>query len=39
MARLRCMAFTCLLVLLACSITGVMGRDQVDLAGLPVEVG
>lgn len=39
MARVRCTASIGLLLMLACSITYVMSRDQVDVAGLPVEVG
>ena len=38
MARMRCTASIGVL-LLTCSITYVMARDQVDVAGLPVEVG
>lgn len=39
MARVRCTASIGLLLMLACSITYVKSRDQVDVAGLPVEVG
>lgn len=39
MARMHGTACLCLLGLLACSISCVMARDQVDVAGLPVEVG
>lgn len=35
----RCTASIGMLLMLACSITNVMSRDQVDVAGLPVEVG
>ncbi|KAL3131317.1 hypothetical protein ABBQ38_000607 [Trebouxia sp. C0009 RCD-2024] len=37
MARMRCTALFCLLAVLACSTTHVLARDQVDVAGLPVE--
>lgn len=39
MARMRCTAPIGMLLMLACSIIYVMARDQVDVAGLPVEVG
>ena len=39
MARMRCTAPIGMFFMLACSIIYVMARDQVDVAGLPVEVG